>query len=114
MIKWDYGITFKLTQNGISGNLRNLLHDFLSERKQRIVLNSQVSSWTNVTAGVPQGPILGPLLLLIYINDLCEGLSTNAKLFADDTSLFSFIHDSQTSANHFNMHLEMIHNWLFQ
>ena len=51
---------------------------------------------------------------LIYINDLSEGLSTNAKLFADDTSLFSVIHDSQTSANVLNKDLEMIHNWAFQ
>ena len=54
----------------------------------------EASTWTNVTAGVPQGSILGPLLILIYINDISEGLSTNAKLSADDTSLFSVIHDS--------------------
>ena len=53
-------------------------------------------------------------MFLIYINDLSEGLSTNAKLFADDTSLFSVIHDSQTSANVLNKDLEMIHNSAFQ
>ena len=90
------------------------MRDFLSERRQRVVLNGQASTWTNVTAGVPQGSILGPLLFLIYINDLSEGLSTNAKLFADDTSLFSVIHDSQTSANVLNEDVEMIHNWAFQ
>ena len=111
---WNDGIIFKLTQNGISGNLLNLLRDFLSERRQRVVLNVQASTWTNITPGVPQGSILGSLLFLIYINDLSEGLSTNAKLFADDTSLFSVIHDSQTSANVLNKDLEMIHNWAFQ
>ena len=50
----------------------------------------------------------------MYINDLSEVLSTNAKLFADDTSLFSVIHNSQTSANVLNKDLEMIHNWTFQ
>ena len=90
------------------------MRDFLSERRQRVVLNGQASTWKNITAGVPQGSILGPLLFLIYINDLSEGLSTNAKLFADDTSLFSVIHDSQTSANVLNKDLEMIHNWAFQ
>ena len=60
------------------------------------------------------GSILGPLLFLIYINDLSEGLCTNAKLFADDTSLFSVIHDSQASADVLNKDLEMIHNWAFQ
>ena len=53
------------------------------------MLNSQPSSWTNVRAGVPQGSILSPLLVLIYINDIPDGLSSNAKLFADDTSVFS-------------------------
>ena len=79
-----------------------------------MVLNGQASTWTNVTAGVPQGSVLGPLLCLMYINDLSEVLSTNAKLFADDTSLFSVIHNSQTSANVLNKDLEMIHNWTFQ
>ena len=90
------------------------MRDFLIERIQPVVLNGRASAWTNTTAGVPQGSILGPLLFLIYINDLSEGLSTNAKLFADDTSLFSVIHDSQTSANVLNKDLEMIHNWAFQ
>ena len=51
---WNDGIIFKLTQNGISGNLLNLLRDFLSERRQRVVLNVQASTWTNITAGVPR------------------------------------------------------------
>ena len=99
---WHDGIIFKLAQNDISGNLLNLLRDFLIERKQWIVLNGQFSTWKNVNAGVPQGSILGPLLFLIYTNDLTEGLPSNAKLFADDTSLFSLTHDIQTSANNLN------------
>ena len=68
----------------------------------------------HVTAGVRKGSILGPLLFLIYINDLSEELSANTKLFADDTSLFSVIHDSQTSANDLNKDLETTHNWAFE
>ena len=92
---WQDDIIFKLTQNRISGNLLKFLRDFLSERGQRVVFNGQAYTWTNITSGVPQSSILGPLLFLIYINDLSEELSTNAKLFADDTSLFSVIHDGQ-------------------
>ena len=72
------------------------LTDFLKDRKQRVVLNGQNSSWANIEAGVPQGSILGPLLFLIYVNDLLDNLSANVKLFADDTSLFSVVHDITT------------------
>ena len=90
---WHNGIIFKLKQNGISSKLVSVLSDFLKARKQGVIPNGQVSSWTGVT----QGSILGPLLFLIYFNDLADGLSPNAKLFADDTSLFSVIHDVDIS-----------------
>ena len=65
-----------------------ILTDFLEDRKQRVVLNGQHSKWSNISAGVPQGSILGPLLFLIYINDLFNNLSSNPKVFANDKSLF--------------------------
>ena len=74
---------------GISGEIYKLLENHLSGRFQRIVLNGQTSSWRPILAGVPQRSILGPLLFLIYINDLPSELKSNAKLFADDTSLFT-------------------------
>ena len=75
---------------------------FLKERK--------VSTWGNINTGVHQGSILGPLLFFIYISDPKEGLTTNAKLLANDTSLFSVVHDTQTSANDLKKDLEIINN----
>ena len=85
---WHKGLIFKLKQNGISDKILNIITDFLSFRKQRVVLNGQASPWVSIEAGVPQGSILGPLLLLIYINDLSDNLSGTAKPFPDDSSLF--------------------------
>ena len=78
---------------GVSGQLLNLLENYLTNRHQRVLLNGQNSAWAPVLAGVPQGSILGPLLFLIYINDLPNGLKANAKLFADGTSLFTIVKD---------------------
>ena len=88
---WHEGLPYKLRSMGISGNLYKLLENYLSGRLQRVLLNGQTSSWRPVLAGVPQGSILGPLLFLIYINDLPNELKSNAKLFADDTSLFTLL-----------------------
>ena len=98
---WYEGLIFKLKQNSISGELLHVLSNFLSNRKQRVVLNGQKSSWTNVHAGVPQGSIVGPLLFLIYINNLSDNLTNNSKLFAGDT-LFSVVHDVNISAKELN------------
>ena len=78
------------------------------------MLNGQVLDWSDVRAGFPQSSMLGPLLFLIYINSLSKGLTPNAKLFADDTSLFSVIHDSNTSALELNSDLAKINRWAFQ
>ena len=111
---WQKGLIYKFKQNGISSNILNTIINFISFRKQRVVLNGQVSQWTNIQAGVRQGSILGPLLFFIYINDLSDDLSTNTKLFADDTSLFSIVRDINTSAAHLNNDLRKVRNWAFQ
>ena len=105
---WREGIIFKLKQNGISGKLLSVLSDFLKDRKQRVTLNGQVYLWTGVNAGVPQGSILGPLLFLVYINDLADSLSSNVKLFADDITIFSVIHNLKVITTKVNVTIGLI------
>ena len=111
---WHKGLLFKLKRIGIDGPLYLLLENYLKNRKQRVVLNGQTSEWKDIFAGVPQGSILGPLLFLIYINDLPDGLISNAKLFADDTSIFSVINDYTVSCDNLNSDLLKINNWAYQ
>ena len=91
-----------------------LLRNFLPWRKQRVVLNGKHSPWDNVTTGVPQGSTLGSLLSLIYMNNLPNDLSSNCKLFADDTSLFSAVNNIHTSATTLSQDLNAKTNWAFQ
>ena len=108
---WHEGLLFKLESIGVSGNLLSLLESFLSNGFQQVVLNGQCSSWSSVLARVPQGSILGPLLFLIYINDLPENLQSTVKLFADDTSLFSTVYESNISASQLESDLKKISHW---
>ena len=110
---WHEGLILHLKQNSISVELLHILSDFLSNRKQRVVLNGQNSSWNNVHAGVPQESILGPLLFLIYINDLSENCTSNTKLIAD-TSLFSVVHDVNISTKELNDDLKKVTDWAFR
>ena len=102
---------YKLKSLGICGNYFGPIHSFLSDRHKRVVLNGQCSNLLHIKAGVPQGSILGPLLFLVYINDLPEDLTTSAKHFADDTSLFSVVHDSAASLAYPNDDLLKISRW---
>ena len=72
--------------------------------------NNEHSSWGNVTPGVPQGSIIGPLFFLIYINDLPNDLSSNCKLFVDDTSLFSVVNNIHARAATLSQDLNAITN----
>ena len=111
---WHEGLLFKLKQNGVDGNLLRFLQCYLSHRHQRVCLNGQYSEYSLIESGVPQGSVLGPLLFLIYINDLEKGLKSKVKFYADDTMLYSIVHDPETSAADLNHDLELIRNWAHQ
>ena len=85
---WHEGLIYKLKANGMTGNILQILQNYLTDRRQRVLLNGKSSNWDIVSAGVPQGSVLGPLLFLIYINDIVHNVKCDIKLFADDTSLF--------------------------
>ena len=86
---WHDGLIFKLNENGVTGNLLELIRDYLNEREQRVVINGSCSEWGSIKSGVPQGSVLGPLLFLVYINDLENGIKSSIRFFADDTSIFN-------------------------
>ena len=95
----------------------SLLHwcsDSLANRKQRVVISGACSDWLPVTAGVLQGSILGPLLFLLYINDIVDNIKATIRLFADHTSLYIIVDNPHNTAGQLNTDLQMIHQWATQ
>ena len=88
--------------------------NYLSQRCQRVVLNGNEPEWTGIKDGVPQGSVLGPLLFLMYINDLTENISSDIRLYVDDSSLFTRVNGTiETYDNHVN-DLQTIPQWAYQ
>ena len=114
---WHEGLIFKLKTyevDGIDRDLLKFLINYLEDCKQRIVLNGQNSSWENILAGVPRGSVLGPILFLICINGLPDGIKSICKFFDEDTSLFSKVKDKNCFTVELNNDLKITSNWDFQ
>ena len=108
---WHRGLLFKLQNIGIDGGLLKWFKSYLYRRKQRVVIHWVMSDVVEIQSGVPQGSILGPLLFLVYINDLVTDIECEIKLFADDTSLYVVVENPYTSALQINRDLIKINEW---
>ena len=108
---WHSGLLNKLRCMGIEGRLFDWICDYLTDRRIRVVINGQKSDWSYPNAGVPQGSILGPLLFLVFINDITEGIESDIHLFADDTSLVEIIDNYIESYAKLNRDLVKLANW---
>ena len=89
-------LLLKLNRYGIGGNMLVWFRNFLTHRKQRVVIRGACSGWSPVISGSPQGTILGPILFLIYINDISGCVKSKINIFADDTKIYREIKDSIT------------------
>ena len=81
-------IILELKPHGMGNNIVNWIEQWLTDRRQRVVVDGEVSSWKSVLSGVPRGSVLGHILLLVYINDLEEGVTGNILKCVDYTKLF--------------------------
>ena len=108
---WHAGLIHKLEVAGVTEEALEWFRNYLSNRRQRVVLPGASSDWAYIRAGVPQGSILGPLLFLVYINDIVENIGSHIRLYADDTSLFIIVDDPITSAARLNSDLDKITRW---
>ena len=90
---------------------RRWFTSYLSGHRQRVVINGMISDWASILAGVPESSILGPLLFLIFINDIVNNIQLNIRLFADDTSLYIIVENPNTAALTLSSDLGTIHHW---
>ena len=100
----------KLSCYGIDGPLLRWFRNFLTNRHQRVVIRGTYSSWSQVTSGVPQGTVLGPILFLIYVNDIPNVVTSSIKLFADDTKIYRELNNVD-DAFALQSDLDSLENW---
>ena len=106
-------LLYKLSHYGIRGKALEWFRSYLSNRKQFVSINGSNSDYKDITCGVPQGSLLGPLLFILYINDFQNSSNVlSFILFADDTSVFFSHKNPDTLLNTVNNELKLIHEWI--
>ena len=100
-------LLYKLSKYGINPKAVSWIENFLGNRTQQVLVQGEESSWKPVTSGIPQGSVLGPLLFVIFINDLPDCVTSEAYLFADDTKIFQVIANEEDKGE-----LQKVLNWL--
>ena len=108
---WHPGLLAKLKQVKVTDSCHNLFESYLSNRRQMVVVDGHKSETRDIKAGIPQGSRLGPLLWILYIQDIIEDLESEVLLFADDTCIFSTAKDPTITAQILNRDLEKISEW---
>ena len=108
---WHQGLIFKLKQMGITGRLLDWFQSYLTNRRQRVAVGGHLSSLKHTNSGVPQGSILGPMLFLVFVSDMCEGLKSEVHQFADDTTLITNFTDPIIAVLTLNHDLQLLARW---
>ena len=103
-------LLLKLKAHGIGDSINDWIEQWLTDRRQRVVVDGEVSNWKSVLRGVPQGSVLGPILFLIYINDLDDSITSNVLKFADDTKLFRKV-NTDGDKQHLQNDLDRLVKW---
>ena len=88
----------KLQGYGIHGKAAEWVRQFLKDRRQRVVIKGTKSDWGKVTSGIPQGSVLGPILFVLFINDLPDDILSSIVMFEDDTKLWSKVNNTEDRA----------------
>ena len=104
-------LLLKLQRHGIDGSLLLWIRNFLTNRRQRVVLRVNCSDWSPVISGEPQGKILGPILFIIYINDISTNITLTVKIYADESKIYRTINKLDKDIPALQLDLNRLSDW---
>ena len=104
-------LLLKLQRHGIDGSLLLRIRNFLTNRRQRVVLRGNCSDWSPVISGVPQGTVFAPILFIIYINDILTNVTSIVTIYADDTKIYRTINEPDKNTPAIQLDLNRLSDW---